>query len=422
MLSGLKDAGVAAQRFFAAIAGDLSEGIIDLDDGSGGVGDDLLIALSQRMKTAIREVDTLARLGGDEFVAVLVDLEHPHDCEPILTRLLQAASEPVQVGSVVLHVSASIGVTIYPQDASDADQLLRHADQSMYLAKQAGKNRYHLFDVRQAAALKEQIETLDSIRHALEKQQFELYYQPKVNLKTGKIVGAEALIRWQHPKRGLLLPASFLTIVENHPISVELGEWVIGTALTHMSEWKSAGLDIPISVNIGARQLQHDDFSTRISELLAQHPDIHPHCLELEIIETSALEDIVQVLATMQTCSKAGVRFALDDFGTGYSSLTYLKRLPVDTLKIDQSFVRDMLDDMDDLAIVKGVIGLATAFHRDVIAEGVETMAHAELLLSLGCELAQGYGIAHPMPATELLGWIKAWRQMPAGQGGVNNR
>jgi EAL domain-containing protein (putative c-di-GMP-specific phosphodiesterase class I) len=237
-----------------------------------------------------------------------------------------------------------------------------------------------------------------------------LYYQPKVNMRTGTVIGAEALIRWQHPERGLLPPADFLPIIEDHPIGVELGEWVIEAALLQIRDWNAAGLDIPVSVNVGARQLQQGDFAARLSQMLAARPEVRPNQLELEVLETSALEDVAQVSERMHACRALGVSFALDDFGTGYSSLTYLKRLPANLLKIDQSFVRDMLDDPDDLAIVKGVIGLATAFRRKIIAEGVETVAHGSRLLSLGCDLAQGYGIARPMPATALPDWVAAWR------------
>jgi diguanylate cyclase (GGDEF)-like protein len=380
------------------------------DKHGHNVGDQLLIAIAQRMSEALRDGDTLARIGGDEFVAVFVDLERTQDCEPILERLLHACVEPVQIGNAALQISASIGVTVYPQDGADSEQLMRHADQAMYQAKQAGKNRYLLFDVAHYVAIKKQHESLDDIRQALERREFVLYYQPKVNMKTGQVFGAEALIRWQHPERGLLPPAAFLPIIEDHEISVQLGEWVIETALTQLSLWHDAGLDITVSVNISARQLQQSDFAARLFEQLAAHPAVPHHRLELEILETSALEDIAQISSIMHACQGVGVRFALDDFGTGYSSLTYLKRLPAELLKIDQSFVRDMLEDPDDLAIIKGVIGLAAAFHRQVIAEGVETIAHGVSLLSLGCELAQGYGIARPMPADELLHWVATWR------------
>jgi diguanylate cyclase (GGDEF)-like protein/PAS domain S-box-containing protein len=374
------------------------------------VGDQLLEVVAQRMNTALRDGDTLARIGGDEFVAVLVDLELPQDYESILTRLLQAASDPVTIGDVVLQVSVSIGVTIYPQDGADVDHLMRHADQAMYQAKQAGKNRYHLFDVSHDTALQTQRESLEHIRRGIDRHEFLLYYQPKVNMKTGEVIGAEALIRWLQPERGLMPPSAFLPIIENHPISLELGEWVIDTALAQMAEWHAAGLEIPVSVNVTAHQLQQGDFVARLSSLLEAHPEVLHSFLELEVLETSAFEDVVQVSKIMHACREMGVRFAMDDFGTGYSSLTYLKLLPANVLKIDQSFVRDMLDNQDDLAIVKGIIGLATAFHRMVIAEGVESVAHGTLLLSLGCELAQGYAIARPMPASELSNWVATWR------------
>jgi diguanylate cyclase (GGDEF)-like protein len=376
------------------------------------IGDELLIALSVLMKEALREGDSLARIGGDEFVAVLADLSVVEDCEPILERLLLAASESVKVSDLILTVSASIGVTLYPQDNVDADLLIRHADQAMYMAKELGKNRYHLFDTAQDDAVKVQRENLEAIRSALDNQQFVLFYQPKVNMRTGKVTGAEALIRWQHPVRGLLSPIDFLPFIENNPMMIEMGEWVIDTALTQISKWQKMGLSLTVStsVNIAAVQLQQPNFTRRLTALLAAHPDVDPHFLELEVLETSALDDVSHVSAVMNDCIALGVSFALDDFGTGYSSLTYLRRLPANLIKIDQTFVRDMLTDADDLAIVGGVIALAKSFNREVIAEGVETIEHGTALLKIGCELAQGYAIAKPMPASDIPKWIKGWK------------
>jgi diguanylate cyclase (GGDEF)-like protein/PAS domain S-box-containing protein len=387
------------------------DGFKSINDEYGhDVGDQVLITLARCMKEVLRDCDTLARIGGDEFVAVLGDLDAPESCEPVLARLLLAASEPVNAGDATLRVSASIGVTFYPQDNADADQLLRHADQAMYAAKQMGRNRYHLFDIAHDAVLTTRHESIEHIRRALDRREFELYYQPKVNMRTGAVVGAEALIRWRHPERGLLPPGDFLPIIEEHPISVELGEWVIDAALNQITQWNAAGLDISVSVNVGARQLQQVDFTQCLAEMLAAHPQVRFGQLELEIVETSALEDVTKVSELMYACLAMGVNFALDDFGTGYSSLTYLKRLPADLLKVDQTFVRGMLEDSNDLAIVQGIVGLARAFRRQIIAEGVETAAHGALLLSLGCELGQGYGIARPMPAADLPGWAAAWR------------
>jgi diguanylate cyclase (GGDEF)-like protein/PAS domain S-box-containing protein len=384
-------------------------------------GDAVLVAVGAGLKSALRNGDILARIGGDEFVVVLVGLSQPDDCLAVVDALLLAATLPVTLANgmdigaadspLEVRVSTSIGVTFFPQDDVDADVLLRHADQAMYLAKQAGKNRYHLFDVAHDAAIQSRQVALQRISVAVTAREFVLYYQPKVNMRSGQVTGAEALIRWVHPERGLLLPGSFLPGIEDHPISVVLGEWVIHCALAQMTTWHAEGLALPVSVNIGALQLQQPDFPDRLAALLAAHPDVPPRWLRLEILETSALEDIVQVSGTMRACQALGVTFALDDFGTGYSSLTYLKHLPAEVLKIDQSFVRNMTEQADDLAIVQGVIGLANVFQREVIAEGVETKSHGDMLMSIGCDLAQGYGIARPMPAHEMPAWVATWQE-----------
>jgi diguanylate cyclase (GGDEF)-like protein/PAS domain S-box-containing protein len=387
------------------------DGFKAVNDTHGhNVGDELLIAVSQRMKAALREGDTLARIGGDEFIAVMVDLEKTEDTVPVLERLIKSAAAPVTLGNAVLQVSASIGVAFYPLDGIDSDLLIRRADQAMYAAKLAGKNRYHEFDIAQDNTIKTRLQSIDDIRSALHRREFVLHYQPKVNMHTGEVIGVEALIRWQHPVSGLIPSIEFLPVIEGQAISLEIGEWVIGNVLSQISQWQNLGVNLPISVNISAYQLQQNDFSTRLSAFLEAHPDVNPQRLELEILETSVLSDIGRVSATMNVCHEAGVRFALDNFGTGYSSLNHLRHLPAQMIKIDQSFVRNMLDDADDLAIVEGVIGLTKAFRRDVIAEGVETIAHGIALLQLGCKLAQGYGIARPMPADDIPEWVSNWK------------
>jgi diguanylate cyclase (GGDEF)-like protein/PAS domain S-box-containing protein len=375
------------------------------------VGDQLLMSLAIKMNGTLREGDTMARIGGDEFVAVFIDLKDVASCAPMLTRLMEVAASKVQVGGQQLQVSASIGVAFFPQDQDiDADQLLRQADQAMYQAKLSGKNRFHVFDPVKDSSMRIHHEGIERIRLALLQHEFVLYYQPKVNMRSGKVIGVEALIRWQHPERGLLAPGLFLPVIEDDVLAVDLGEWVMDMALTQVEHWHAAGLDLPVSVNIGARQLQQSNFFQRMQAILAKHPHVSPASLELEVLETSALADISQVSKVIEDCAQIGVRFALDDFGTGYSSLTYLKRLHVALIKIDQSFVRDMLVDPDDLAILEGVIGLAAAFERNVIAEGVETVEHGTALLHLGCELAQGYGIARPMPAEQMPAWVATWQ------------
>ncbi|MFZ5482871.1 MAG: sensor domain-containing protein [Pseudomonadota bacterium] len=388
------------------------DGFKAINDHHGhAAGDQVLRTVSGRMKQILRDGDTLARLGGDEFVAVLLDLPDASSSVPLLIRLLEAVAQPLTVDDQHLQVSASVGVTFYPQpEEVDADQLLRQADQAMYQAKLAGKNRYHLFDAEQDRSVRGLHETQARLGQALDRGEFVLHYQPKVNLRTGALVGVEALIRWQHPELGLRLPVDFLPAVEESPLVAPLGEWVIAQALAQLDRWRAQGLDIPISVNISGRHLQRPDFVERLRVLLAAHPEVAPARLELEVLETSALEDLGQAARVLDACRELGVAFALDDFGTGYSSLTYLKRLAVKTLKIDRGFVHDMLDDPEDLAILEAIIGLAAAFRREVIAEGMETMAHGERLLALGCELAQGYAIARPMPAEALPEWLAGWR------------
>ncbi len=287
--------------------------------------------------------------------------------------------------------------------------MLRHADQAMYLAKQAGKNRYQLFDTEIDRRVQSHLEVLVHMKQALARDEFVLYYQPQVDIGNGAVIGAEALIRWQHPERGLLLPGEFLPHLQGSPLEQVFGEWVIETALQQVEAWARLGLDMKVSVNISADHLLQSDFSSRLARTLARHEDTNPSLLELEVLETAAIGDMQQAVDIMQDCKSLGVGFSLDDFGTGYSSLTYLRKLPVDTLKIDQSFVRDMLGNPDDLSIVHAVVDLAAAFHRQVIAEGVETLEHCAVLQTMGCRHVQGYGIAKPMPAAQLPAWCASW-------------
>ncbi len=395
----------------------LALAFIDLDDFKAvndhhghEAGDHLLTVLAERMSHCLRASDTLSRLGGDEFVAVLGDLPDPQACVPLVQRLLDAAAQPVLFHDTALQVSCSIGIAFHaPADARDADQLLREADHAMYQAKQAGRNRYHIFDADQDRAVRTHHESMERIRQALINHEFVLHYQPQVHMRSGKVLGAEALIRWQHPERGLLLPGEFLPGIERDAVGIALGEWVIDSALRQQAQWHAAGLSLPVSVNIAANHLQQEDFVERLQALLARYPDVPSRMLKLEVLETSALEDIDHVSTVITACAALGVHFALDDFGTGYSSLTYLKRLPAKVLKIDRSFVHDMLEDPDDLAILEGVLGMATAFRRQTIAEGVENDDLGDMLLALGCEWGQGFGIARPMPASDLLVWAAHW-------------
>ena len=389
---------------------------LDIDDFSAldetygqAVGDHLLINTAECLRRCLRGGDTLVRIGSDEFALLVLGVRSDDEVDRFLHDLQARLAEPFISDTASVTLSATIGVTTYPHDDVDSDTLLRHALQAMILAKQGGKGLFRRFDAESDKRVRARRETVDQVRTALARGEFVLHYQPKVDLRLMQVVGVEALIRWRHPERGLLSPGAFLPSIEDHGVMVDLGDWVIGEALAQMDRWREAGLRLAVSVNIAAQHLLDPHFMVRLQELLAEHPATGRGSLEIELLETSALEDVARVEQIIVACRAAGVGFSLDDFGTGYSSLTYLRRLSADTLKIDQSFVSTMMDDAGDKAIISGVIGLAAAFERTVIAEGVETIAHARSLLDLGCAQVQGYGIARPMPADALPDWIGRW-------------
>jgi diguanylate cyclase (GGDEF)-like protein/PAS domain S-box-containing protein len=423
-LTGVPNRRLLSDRLQQAVARSLRRGLplavcyLDLDgfkqvnDLYGhATGDQLLVEVTQRLQQVLRVDDTLARLGGDEFVLLLSDLTSTAECDQILARVLAAVNLPTHCGDIEVNISASVGVTVFPQDNVGIDALIRHADQAMYLAKQSGKNRYTFYDHHADFLAMTRKAAIERLALALECDEFVLHYQPQVNLLTGAVTGVEALIRWQHPERGLLLPAEFLADVVASELEIPLGEWVITSALKQMRAWQAQAIHLPVSVNIGAKHFMQPTFCAQLQRLLAEYPDIAPSSLELEILESNALDDLPQAIEVMQQCLAIGVHFALDDFGTGYSSLAYFRRLPIDVLKIDQSFVRNMLTDADDLNIVEGVVRIAKAFDRPVIAEGVETLEHGALLLQIGCHLSQGYGIAVPMPASDIPDWSERWQE-----------
>lgn len=390
---------------------------IDFDDfkeanecfGSA-IGDRLLMMLARRIRMQLGPSVVVSRFGGDEFVVLFTRLQAEQECSTSLKRLLQVINEPVTVGGHSFMLTASIGVTGYPQDAAiSEDQLLRQAQQALFQAKLQGKNRviqYDLFWERNALA---RTDLLEEIRRALEQGEFRLHYQPKVNLVTGQVVGLEALIRWQKPSGEILSPAQFLPALENEDLEIKVGNWVIESAINQVAQWADDELPVQVSINVSGQQLTSDGFVEKLVESLNRHPTISPELVQLEILESSALHDFTLVSSVMERCRAIGISFALDDFGTGFSSLAYLKHLPATVLKIDQGFVRGMLESSDDLSIISGVVGMAKAFGLQVIAEGVETSEHANLLIRLGCEQAQGYGIARPMSAEDVAGWISDW-------------
>ena len=381
------------------------------DEYGHAVGDLLLIEVTRRITEVLRVEDTLARLGGDEFVVLLTDVSCERDCTVVLDRILQAVQVGMPFEGRELRVTVSIGVSLFPGDNADADTLMRHADQAMYLAKEAGKNRYQLFDPVSDRRAQTHREYLQRLEQALAAREFVLHYQPKADLSDGRLLGVEALIRWQSPERGLVSPGEFLPHLQASPLELAVGDWVIEAALAQAHRWREQGLDLCVSVNVSAAQLQQPGFHDWLENALRRHPGQRPEQFELEVLETAQIEDMDAAVSILRRCGELGVRFALDDFGTGYSSLTYLRKLPVQTLKIDQSFVRGMLGNADDMGIVDGVIRMALAFRMEVVAEGVETLAHGRVLLQLGCHRMQGYGIARPMPAEALAAWLETWQR-----------
>jgi len=379
-------------------------------------GDLLLAELANRLRGALRLrgtvwSDTAARLGGDEFV-LLLRAGTVDEARSAVERVLRVVAQPfvVRPGADPLVITASVGATVYPLDPSDADTLLRHADHAMYGVKQSGRNGFLFFDPEHSRRTEERVLAMGRVQEALDRHELILYYQPKVDLRRGVVLGVEALLRWNHPEHGVVPPAQFLPLIEHTGLSASVGDHVLAQALDQLEIWQSQGLDLSVSVNISARHLQEPDFSQRLAELLARHAAPLGPKLELEVLETAALTDIAFTSAVLERCARLGVRWALDDFGTGYSTLTYLKRLPVQVLKVDRSFVSNMLTDAQDRAIVEGVIKLSHTFDCVVVAEGLETPEQAHALLEMGCEIGQGAGISPPMPAAEVGPWVREWK------------
>lgn len=389
------------------------DGFKEVNDRYGHhVGDKVIQLVAKRLASNLRSDDVIARFGGDEFVIFLNGRFSARLVEESLSRLINKLAEPFEIDSVLLTLSASIGVTLYPQSKEvEPDHLIRQADQAMYQAKLLGKNQICLFNVDNEHVQQSKQSELSAIKAAMEANEFELYYQPKINMLTGRVLGVEALIRWNHPSEGLKAPVTFLPVLTNTSTGVALGRWVITSALRQLQTWLQQGLDVHVSVNIDGYHLQHSHFLHDLSNILADFPSLPKQRLELEVLETSTIEDVGHVYSVLNACRVMGIRISLDDFGTGYSSLSHLRDLSVDTLKIDRSFVQNMLTSTGDRAILKGVIGFARAFECDVVAEGVEALAHSQQLIEFGCECGQGYFIAHPMPAQDFPDWMDEWHQ-----------
>jgi len=402
---------------FAVVFIDLDE-FKAINDGNGHeMGDRYLQGVAQRLQSIIREGDTAARFGGDEFVLILQNQQLDVPTPPVFSRLLSAMRDPVMIDGKALKLAASFGVTFYPQKIEvDADQLLRQADQAMYSAKQRGKNQIVYFDAEFERASMIRNTRITELRRAINHGEMRLHYQPQVDMTTGQVLGVEALVRWQHPVAGLLGPATFLDLTHEHEqLGLFLSKWVISRALDDLQQLRSKGHDLRISVNtvIPTQERLQTVFVNDLREVLQRHPGISPHLLTLEIVENTLINDLQEATRTIDQIQQLGIQISLDDFGTGFSSLSHLKHLSFDELKIDQTFVRDMLSDRDDMTIVQAVVSLSRSFDVSVIAEGVETKRHAEMLLRLGCVKAQGFAISPPLPVDELGHWLDNWQSDP---------
>lgn len=365
------------------------------------VGDQLLKVLSKKLQMCIRASDTLSRQGGDEFVVLLPELTDDAVPAEIAQKILFTIKDPISIANHELFITASIGIAVYPDDGDSVDVLTRHADAAMYHAKNSGRNNYQFFTQEMSARVAAQLTMENSLQKAISNNELQLFYQPKVSIKTGKIIGAEALIRWLHPQWGMMMPDRFIKIAEDSGLIKGIGHWVLREACTQNKKWQDAGLpEIPIAINVSVVELHHAHFSQEVIKVLLQ-TGLQPYNLELEVTESVAIQSEVTVIHDLNRLKEMGVRLSVDDFGTGYSSLSYLKLLPVNTIKIDKSFIRDIQIDANDAAIVTAIIKMSQSLGLTVIAEGVETQAQLEFLKSHDCDEMQGYLFSRPLPADE---------------------
>ncbi|WP_018879226.1 EAL domain-containing protein [Thioalkalivibrio sp. ALE9] len=423
-LTGLPNrAGVMRALEETAGANDAPLAVVSIDlDAFGALnerlgthnGDQVLVHLARRWCETLNPGTLIGRLGGDEFILVLRDTKSIAELDQIMETVVDAGNAIPISGGETVDVRVSAGVSVRPPRRTlDPDTMLRQADHALYEVKLRGQQRWDYFDHRQYEQMAGQNRMINALRGALENHELVLEYQPKVNMRTGEVLGVEALVRWDHPTHGRLPPGEFLPAIEKDPVSVDLGEFVLEKALQQMEAWRERGLKLQVSVNIGAMQLEAQDFATRLEDILDQHPQIPREDLEIEVLESTAFDNPDAAETSMQAARRVGVAMSIDDFGTGYSSLTYIKRVPATVLKMDRSYVEHMLDDADDRAIVEAVLALAQTFNRQVIAEGVETVEQGRALLAMGCENGQGYAIARPMPPDTLAGWLEHWTPPP---------
>ncbi|MFT3848205.1 MAG: EAL domain-containing protein [Propionivibrio sp.] len=373
------------------------------------IGDSLLRSVSRSLLSAVRVGDTVSRFGGDEFVVILNGAADADEILQIVNqRLIPLIRQPHEIEGVELHISCSVGIAVYPEHGTDIETLMRNADAAMYQAKFSGRNNAQFFSIEMDSRARERLDIENDLRHAVERGELRLFYQPRVACRSNRLLGAEALVRWQHPRLGLVPPGRFIAVAEESGLIVPVGAWIIDEACRQQAEWRDRGLgDIPVSVNLSAVQLRDPSLLSKLETTLKARRT-QPRMIELELTESLLMENVHSNIALFHALKSLDVLLSIDDFGTGYSSLSYLNRFPIDKLKIDQSFVRDMLDDTNDLAITRAIIGLGHTLGLKVVAEGVEHIEEKQMLAAAGCDELQGYLFSRPLPEDEFVRWIKA--------------
>jgi len=371
------------------------------------IGDKLLQAVAMRLRHCLREGDTLARIGGDEFTLLLPAVNSKNDAKIIASKIIKSLKMPFKIDSHELFVSTSIGISQYPEDGQTMESLIKHADIAMYSVKGKGKNGYEFYHLDMLDVYSKHLSLENDLRRAMDDNQFKIYYQPQINIETNEVVGMEALIRWQHPERGLISPSEFIELAEETHLIKEIGDWVLENAIAELKRWRTMGLsNVRIAINVSSIQLEQDDFVEKVLNILKKH-DVPGDHLEIEITENTLMHDTDDGIQKLTELSNNNIKIAIDDFGTGYSSLNYLKRLPIDTLKIDQSFIRDMSNSEEDSSIIKAIIAMAKGLNLNIISEGVETEAQLEQLKAWRCKNMQGFLFGRPMPDTQAVDMLK---------------
>ncbi|MFW2372428.1 MAG: EAL domain-containing protein [Gammaproteobacteria bacterium] len=390
---------IRQKSIFALLFIDIDHFKVINDSMGHHAGDQLLTTVTSRLQQSVRQSDTIARLGGDEFTVIVENINQPEDVLVVTKTILSTLNEPVMIDNREVFISASIGVSVYPDDGDDLGSLLKNAETAMYKAKDHGRNNLQFYRSEMSDAAMRRLDMENSLRNAIERDELLVFYQPKFNLLTGKCLGMEALVRWDHPDRGLVLPDEFIPLAEETGMILQLDDWVIRTACKQLSVWKKAGYEVNnLAINVSARQFKEHRLVGVINKVL-EETGVQGHELEIELTESTLVDNNENAREMLNELHEMGLRIALDDFGTGYASMSYLKDFPIDTVKIDRSFVWGIPNDKEDMAIVKAIVGLADALDLSLIAEGVETEQQIEFLNSIGCKSAQGYYWSKPVSA-----------------------